>query len=439
MSGASGVSDIVFFQWRRHRVPRGPLDPAARGSRDGASRAPRGGEAGIGLVEVLVAVLLLGLASSFAAQSLMTSASADAGDQGRLAAAQLAASALAEVEALPYSEVAQGLSQSTSSTGTATLDGSSTAAAGDLPLEQGPGGCWYYGTGTSWVVPADAANTTLPPLVPYASTVSEDGTTYMVATIPMVPVDGSATSTCTAEQHDSTDAEAPVTVLVDVSWVLGGHRQALTQQTVLYATGSTAGATVCGASSTTTSSTACPTSGTTGPGGPGAGAPASCSDVQEALLANPSPGPLTPGATASIFFLDEAPTTIPPEFLVNGTEDPSITATTTVYGTTSQPFLPADEIYSIDQCGGSPPNADDPPTTAQYPPPSSSTSTSPGAGPSNFPAEDQLTFTVPSDTALAAYPPITSPSDPDVSYWTLTIIVFDHDGNDDSYTWVIDG
>jgi hypothetical protein len=153
----------------------------------------------------------------------------------------------------------------------------------------------------------------------------------------------------------------------------------------------------------------------------------------ESLLASPgSSATIAPGGTAWIFFLDEAPTPYIPTFCVTDsegiTEQLSITPTYYFYGTGgSNPYLETSCIVAVHPSyGASGPNADDPNagTGACYSggTPLNATTTAP-SGSANV--EELISFQVPS----------VAPSG--LTFSSLTITAWDHEGDMDMYTWNI--
>lgn len=211
----------------------------ADGVRGGSARGRSKDEAGFGLIEVIVASLVLALAVAFSARSLTTSLAANDQAQVRMVAGQIAARAIQEAEGLPYQEAAQGLDPAT----VTTAD----------PYFVKTGACWYYGPASNHLlVPTQGSSTPEPPFIPYRSGITEDKITFTLATYPMVQA---TSTTCTLETNDTTP-NVPIAVVVQVSWEVGGAQEHLTVHTMLYTVNSEASQT---------------SGGTTPPPGPGPG------------------------------------------------------------------------------------------------------------------------------------------------------------------------
>lgn|GEM_PF-3763850 len=377
---------------------------------------PRNGrpDGGFGLIEVIVALTLLGGAVLFLTRTLTTSVWANTQASTRAAAAQVASATMQELDNLGYSTVSEGLSCPTGSP-CSTL--AQSDPNGNLHYSNG---CWYFGAvAKGLLVPTTASTASDPPVIPYVSggkgypNPIERGVTFTVATYPMFQTAAYPAVTCTTLTNGSAP-DVPVIVVIEVTWTKGGvGTQHLVMQTELYSAPPPAAVQSGGAN--------CPGSS------PQAGA------HLEALLASPNPAQtVAAGATAGIFFLDEQATPYLPSFCVEdsagGTAQMSLTYTVTQYGTgASDPFLPT---ASNSTCSGqgtcsvnitavhasyaaSGPNAAAPPTGGTYC----------GGKGGSCATEEYITFTVPS---LA----------PDgLSVSAIEIADWDHEGDLDTYAW----
>ena len=287
------------------------------GCHEARSQRSRGDE-GVGLVEVLVGLAVL-LVSSVPVASLMgNSMESVAASQQRILAAQLLSEAIQQAEALPYADVAKGLNPVDIESG------------GDpLIAASGTGGWVYLPTGAPLV--ADSGSTYEPPLVPYRSTVSEDGTAFTVAAYPTLDGAGSG------------GVQQMTSLAVWVSWKgTSGSSQDVTASTTVYSPGQVASA---GTSAPSGSSPAPAPGGSPGPPPPGPGGVENdCPQHQESLLASPSTEAL-PGGQVSIYYLDDTAFTTA-EVLVNSVEDPSTAVSASAVSPGSV------ELTAVDTCGG---------------------------------------------------------------------------------------
>jgi len=350
------------------------------------------GEAGVGLVEVLVGLAVLSMTSVPVASLLQSSMASVAASQDRILAAQLLSEAIQQAQALPYADVVKGLNPG------------ELTAGGDPLIAASGGGSWVY-VPTGAPIVADSQATYEPPLVPYRHEVFEDGTTFTVAVYP------------TLDGTGSDGPEQMTSLAVWVYWNGGpGSREDVTASTTLYSPGSVASA-----------GTAAPSGGASAPapgGSPGPAPPSpggvenDCGQHQESLLASPS-ATAVPGGQVSIYYLDDTEFSTA-EVLIDSVADASIAVSASNVSPGSV------ELNAVDTCGGSPPNPDQP-EGYQLSGGSSGSGSLPTSGPApglgGRPGyEEELSFGIPSDLASGS---------------TVTIRAHDGDGDYDAYTWTV--
>ncbi len=130
------------------------------------------GDDGFSIVDVIVALFLLSATSIPIAYSVSTSMQVSSLAQQRFVGAEIVNQTIQDVEALPYSAVADG------------LNAANVATNPSPDLSETTAGTWIF-TPTGEVVPTSAPAGSEPPLVPFASAVRENGVSYSVATYPM--------------------------------------------------------------------------------------------------------------------------------------------------------------------------------------------------------------------------------------------------------------
>lgn len=377
-------------------------------------------DAGFGLVEVIVALLVLAIAITFLSGGLTSSLLSTAQSQYRTTAAEVASQTIQEAQNLGYATVSEGIACPIPS-GSQYCSKLAEADPNNMVQYSSTDHCFYYGSpANKLLVPttneSSSPSSATTPIIPYATgpgtsypTSAVNGMKFTVATYPVFNLNQYTNDSC-SQTLSGTDPSVPVTVVVEVSWG-AGTTQRLSMQTVLYA-----------------------------PPDPivQAAAPAECPSQTfqqagahyESLLASPGPSAtIAPGSTAWIFFLDEAPTPYNPTFCVTDsegiTEQLSITPTYYFYGTgSSNPYLKASCIVAVNPgFGASGPNADDPNngTGACYTggTPANAITTVPTSGD----LEELISFQVPS----------VAPSG--LTFSSLTITGWDHEGDMDMYTW----
>lgn len=363
---------------------------------------------------MIVALLVLGLVVTSTTRVLIGSSKSVSFTQARITATLVAAAVLHEAENLGYATVAEGI-DCTSGGATASCDQSDPNSKLSYGGSTNP--CWYFGTAATshYLVPTiheDASNDA--PVIPDVSTVSRNGTTFTIATYPFFDTSQYPSMTCSGLNSGSS-ADVPLTVLVYVTW--GNGANYFTTSTVLYSL-----------PALVLPSNNCPS------GSPGTGAHLESLLAFQSTVA-PKTTTAVAGGTASILFLDEAPSLNAPVFCVldqNGvTSDiPVSYQSVTYYGSSSSlPFL--NNVTAVDANGASGPNAADPPTggtycKSTYVPPTSfpGPSTNP---PSSCNEEVLLTFNVPG----------TNPNDSSATVLSISIESWDHELDADAYTWTV--
>lgn len=184
------------------------------------------------MMEVVVALLVLVLvltAIGFELSAQVTSVSASRNEQ---AGEGLLTKALAEVRAMPYKDVAQGLSDKDTSTSTARITKSGTTWTFTDTEEH------LHGTGETILhyTPGTTPTVPPPPFFPHSTTTTVNGVTFSVSSYP----------TKYETPPVGTPAHAPVVVsgvirvTVIVSWNVPGHGgpTTLVGQTLVYSAGS---------------------------------------------------------------------------------------------------------------------------------------------------------------------------------------------------------
>lgn len=383
-----------------------------------ARRAP--GEEGFTLLEAMIAILILALAVVLLSRSLIGSNVAAGAAQERVVADGIANQTIQKVDNLGYGTASEGLACPTSS---------SPCSSDPNGMLHYQSGCWWYSAaGGSLIVPTnDETSVTNSPYIPFFSTTTVDHVAYTIATYPMFNNSESAlqasasdyqTVTC-AELTADTAAEIPVTVVVEVSWGAQSS-QHVSLQTQLFST-----------PTSPPSLGNCPT------------ATAQDGGHVESHLANPStttpganPPTAQPGGTASIWFLDEAPTTYTPSLCItvydsttNTTSveqyDPSLS--TYYYGNSpSNPFVDPSTIVAVHPAfAGSGPNAASPPPGGTF----CNTTYTQSQGPSgtNCNVEQVWTFTMPPASLGGGQ-----------TAECVDFAAWDHEGDFDSNWWSLD-
>ncbi len=188
--------------------------PGRRAPSDARSRFRD--ESGFGLVEVLVALLLLAVVSVPTAYALTGAMGSTSYARSRIVASQLANQAIEQVEALPFADVASGLTSS---------EVTASQYLEHVPQSTTSPSYWIYAP-TGEVVPTAGTSATGPPLVPCSSSVTENGVTYTVDTYPMDYQDTSP---------PSPGAPPPMMRVASVvHWTFSSQPETLSDQTLLY-------------------------------------------------------------------------------------------------------------------------------------------------------------------------------------------------------------
>lgn len=202
-------------------------------------RAGRRPQDGFSLLEVVIAIAVLTVSVIAISGELTSSSGATGSSQARLLASELASQTLQQAESLGASTVGEGIQCTTGASHACTY----TTSANPLTYSSG---CWYYGSANAGLlVPttteAPPGNSDAP-LIPNVSgaqsphstpPVVEDGFSFTVATYPMFNTTSYPSVTCSTLSNNAAE-NAPVTVLVVVTWGPSSAVQQVSMQTALY-------------------------------------------------------------------------------------------------------------------------------------------------------------------------------------------------------------
>lgn len=412
--------------------------PRVRTPRVGARRLHHASEnEGFTLVEVLIALMVLALATMYLSSGLTTSAWSVQQTSSRIAANEIAQQTLQQAESLGYATVSEGISCPTSGSSGCTSIARQTGGSTDSRIQYS-GGCAYFGTPSNGLlIPTQSQTATSSssdvPIIPNATVAastsnpspsypnpSVNKVSFQVTTYPMFNTKRYTAVTCSSLTND-TAPDVPVIVVAEVSWA--NNSQHVSMQTVLYDPSQSSG---------TGLAANCPIPVTQ------QGA------HDEALLADPTPSgsaSASPGGEVSIFFLDEQPTPYTPTLCLiygsgaaessqlaplspcTGTGDTLPCWTDQAYGSQALPYQNLSGTAVHATYGGSGPNASSPPKAGTY-------CTSWPAGQTSNPGscddEDLYTFKLPTETCSST-PQMTG----------IEVAAWDHEGDLDDWTWTV--